>query len=52
MVDGLAMPNERQAITPLRKHFSEIRQLKTLGVQQNPTGKFDLLHTRRKLALE
>ena len=36
MADRLTMPKAKQAIARERKLFSEIRQLKTFGVQQRP----------------
>ena len=36
MAARLTMRNQERAITRERKRFSEIRQLKTFGVQQRP----------------
>ena len=52
MAEGLAMPKEKQATTQEIKRFSAIRQLKPLEFGSDPTGKYNLLHARRKLALE
>ena len=50
MADHLAIPKGKQAITLERKHSSEIEKPSEFG--RDETGKYNFLHTRRKLALE
>ena len=49
----LAVRKRKQTVTQERKLFSEIHKWNTFVIQRRDlAGKFNLLHTRRRLALE